>query len=164
MERWVKRWEVPKSTGGGYWVVAVDRKGNYGCSCPVWKFRRQECKHIFSVMQNGETGQEVNYRDTVPGNVGEVSIKGDIILYPLVPFPINPDLVATIVFDLLRGGAYPEQVKDYTKRMFRGGVSFKTICEHVKQRGRLIFSEFRKGQGWIKPTYVPMDTPIKVLE
>lgn len=45
-DRWMFRWMV-----GGY-TVAVDRKGDFGCSCPVWKFRRQECKHITEVKQD----------------------------------------------------------------------------------------------------------------
>lgn len=56
-DRWVKRWEVPKSSGDGNWIVAIDKDGNYGCSCPVWKFKRQECHHILEIKQNG--GQEV---------------------------------------------------------------------------------------------------------
>jgi phenylpyruvate tautomerase PptA (4-oxalocrotonate tautomerase family) len=46
IDRWIQRWYVSKSTGDGQWCVAVDRDGIYGCSCPVWKFKKQECKHI----------------------------------------------------------------------------------------------------------------------
>lgn len=48
-DRWVKRWEVPSSSGNGTYTVAVDKDDNYGCSCPAWKFRRQECHHIKQV-------------------------------------------------------------------------------------------------------------------
>ena len=52
-DKWIKRWEVPKSSGDGNWIVAIDKDGNYGCSCPIWKFKRQECHHILEVRQNG---------------------------------------------------------------------------------------------------------------
>jgi len=53
---WVERWFVPKSKGDGHWTVARHRDGQFGCSCPVWKFSkekdyagnkiRKECHHI----------------------------------------------------------------------------------------------------------------------
>lgn len=44
---WVKRWQVPSETSPGtVYTVAIDTNGNYGCSCPVWKFSRKQCKHI----------------------------------------------------------------------------------------------------------------------
>ena len=49
MGKWIKSWNVPSSMGSSYYVVSIDRDGNYGCSCPVWKFRREECKHIKQV-------------------------------------------------------------------------------------------------------------------
>jgi hypothetical protein len=51
MTRWVKRWEV-MGRSGKIWVVAQDVDGNYGCSCPVWKFHRKECHHIVEVKEN----------------------------------------------------------------------------------------------------------------
>ena len=49
MSVWVEKWEVDGSNGKT-WVVAKDTDGNYGCSCPVWKFKREECKHIRKVL------------------------------------------------------------------------------------------------------------------
>lgn len=51
--KWIQKWEVPKSSGDGNWIVAIDKDGNYGCSCPIWKFKRQECHHILEIKQNG---------------------------------------------------------------------------------------------------------------
>lgn len=48
-DKWVKRWNIPKSTGEGFWTVAVTADGEWGCSCPQWKFKRIECKHIHQV-------------------------------------------------------------------------------------------------------------------
>jgi len=45
--KWVQRWEVPSdSRSDTSYVVAIDAEGNWACSCPVWKFKRIECKHI----------------------------------------------------------------------------------------------------------------------
>jgi len=53
-DRWVKRWQVPsESDPDKTYTVAVDANGNYGCSCPVWKFRRLQCKHIDFVLSGG---------------------------------------------------------------------------------------------------------------
>lgn len=50
-DKWIKRWKVKSDNGNGEYTVAVDSKGNYGCSCPVWKFKRQECKHIIQIKE-----------------------------------------------------------------------------------------------------------------
>jgi hypothetical protein len=80
-DKWVKRWTV-KGSNGKEWTVAIDKDGNYGCSCPVWKFRRQECHHITQIMANG--GNEMQTREARPGNVGEIGSyienKDEIIL------------------------------------------------------------------------------------
>lgn len=45
--KWVKKWVAPSSSReGNSYIVSQDEEGNYGCSCPVWKFRRKDCKHI----------------------------------------------------------------------------------------------------------------------
>jgi hypothetical protein len=43
---WLKRWDVPSSDWKRTYKVAIDDKGNYGCSCPAWKYQRKQCKHI----------------------------------------------------------------------------------------------------------------------
>jgi predicted ABC-type ATPase len=52
---WVEDWQVESSSSGNVYTVARDDKGRYGCSCPAWKFRRIECKHIKKIKaQQGE--------------------------------------------------------------------------------------------------------------
>ena len=60
--RWIYRWEVGSHTApdrmsevGKLYVVAVDRNGIYGCTCPAWRFQREKlengvCKHIEEVL------------------------------------------------------------------------------------------------------------------
>ena len=160
-DKWVKRWKVNGSNGND-WTVAIDKDGNYGCSCPVWKFKREECHHILQVKENSGQEENIKYRNAGPGNVGEVTIKEDDVLYPLVPFGGNfsTDLAATIIFDLQRANVNPQQIKDYKDRMFKN-ASMKQIISHVEERGRLIYSEWIKGQGWIDPVYVYHNTPLK---
>jgi hypothetical protein len=57
--RWVQKWEIQGSRGDIY-TVARDADGNFGCSCPVWKFKREECKHIRQVkdMLRNEAGPQ----------------------------------------------------------------------------------------------------------
>jgi hypothetical protein len=49
--KWIKRWEV-LGRSGNTWIVAVDRDGNYGCSCPAWIYRRKICHHILQIQEN----------------------------------------------------------------------------------------------------------------
>lgn len=45
--RWVQKWKVKSnSEAGKYYTVSVSSELKWGCSCPVWIFRRQECAHI----------------------------------------------------------------------------------------------------------------------
>lgn len=47
---WVARYSVPRSNGAGAWTVARDAKGAWGCSCPRWRYKREQCKHIGAVI------------------------------------------------------------------------------------------------------------------
>ncbi len=158
-DKWVKRWKV-EGSNGNIWTVAIDKDGNYGCSCPIWKFKREECHHILQIKNNG--GEEIKVRHAQPGNVGEVMIDGDIVLYPLVPIPSGADLPATIVYDLNRAGVDPLQVRDYMKRMFRT-ASLKQIIAHVEEHGRFVYSKFEKGKGWINPVFTAHNLPLKQI-
>lgn len=35
-DKWIARWVVPSSSGGGSYIVGQDKDGNYACSCPGW--------------------------------------------------------------------------------------------------------------------------------
>jgi len=55
MDKWVKRFVVPSSSGGGEYIVSQDRDGNWACSCPGWTRHvpRTDCKHIREVRDYG---------------------------------------------------------------------------------------------------------------
>lgn len=50
MPKWVKSWDVEawSSSKGEMktYRVSIGVHGEWGCSCPHWKFRRECCKHI----------------------------------------------------------------------------------------------------------------------
>ena len=54
MDKWIKRWQVPSYSSNYVYIVAIDHNGNYGCSCPVWKFKRKQCKHINEVINSSD--------------------------------------------------------------------------------------------------------------
>lgn len=160
MSKWVKQWNVAGSSGAT-WTVSVNNQGEYACSCPVWKFRRRECKHI-DLVKAGMCGNGGSYREAVPGNVGEVMIDGEKVLYPLVPFNDGGDLRATIVYDMMRANVSPEQIRDYKEKML-GKVSMRQITLHVKTKGRFVYSRFEKGQGWTNPVYTDANLPVRMV-
>lgn len=48
-----QKWTVESfTTRGKEYVVSLTRAGEWQCSCPVWKFRRQICKHILAIQDN----------------------------------------------------------------------------------------------------------------
>jgi len=103
-------------------------------------------------------------REARPGNVGEVTIreKDNIVLYPLVPIPVNTHFVATIIYDLVRANVRKEQIKDY-KEQFFGKISLSRILKYVEQRGRLVYTRFEKGKGWTDLEVVNINEPLKKI-
>jgi hypothetical protein len=54
-DRYQARYSVPRSSGDKTWTVSQTRAGEWQCSCPVWRFKRQECKHIVAVQDDPGT-------------------------------------------------------------------------------------------------------------
>jgi len=132
---WVKKWKVEGSTGNVY-TVSVDKNNNYGCSCPVWKFRRQECKHIAQVKLNG--GQEVKEQKILFAKVRQVQVKDDAILVPLCPFD-DAHFSATIAYDLAKLGVSLQKIKDYNNCVKDNSI--KAIKDYIEAHGRRIYDK-----------------------
>ena len=163
MYKWIKQWKV-QGSGKEVYTVSVDKNGCYACSCPVWKFKRVECKHIDLIKSNPNHMSSNNtHRSAMPGNVGEVTIAGVNVLYPLVPFNpgIQTHLIATIIYDMQSANVDPNYIKDYKDRMFKEKVSFKAVDEYIRSKGRLVYSKWVEKQGWTGLETVPYDTPLK---
>lgn len=57
---WVRKWTVPSNSNPNKtYIVAQDNKGQFGCSCPAWKFHRKQCKHIQRIMNQTSVQQIV---------------------------------------------------------------------------------------------------------
>jgi len=54
-DKWVDRWTVESSSGGGSYIIGRDAQGNWGCSCRGWTSHvpRRDCKHIIDVKGGG---------------------------------------------------------------------------------------------------------------
>lgn len=55
---WVNKWRVQSNSRYDmYYTVSENDRGEFGCSCPVWKFSRKECVHIELVKKGLEDGR-----------------------------------------------------------------------------------------------------------
>jgi len=57
--KWVKKWIIESENGNGRYTVSLSDQKEWGCSCPAWKFKRLECKHIIRVKLSPERYEEV---------------------------------------------------------------------------------------------------------
>lgn len=79
---WIKKWDVPSTDGKRQYVVAVKDSGEYGCSCPAWKFRRKQCKHIRRIQAQENAG----FSSTKPDVKFNVPKEGKPIAIEVIPF------------------------------------------------------------------------------
>ena len=146
-DKWIIRWKVENSAGDGYWTVAIDKKGNYGCSCPVWKFKRKECKHIKYVKENPNTETnktEIKHPDLIPANVLRPTLNKDKnqILYPLVP--LNGNFVwmeATICYFLMEQEFSWSEVKQHRKHLPTTWTK-KAVYEYIGENGMAEYKNY----------------------
>ncbi len=57
-QKWVKKWTVEswsmtrgRNEYDRVYTVSLSFDGEWGCSCPRWKFKREECKHIREIKE-----------------------------------------------------------------------------------------------------------------
>lgn len=146
-DKWVKRWKVPSSSGNGDYTVAIDKDGNYGCSCPVWKFRRQECHHI-KLVKLGNLQAEVN-RSLPQYILAKVNkpiyneAKNELLI-PLIAIPDACMMEATICFYMLKYGYSMGQIQEI--RHLPSHWTRKAIMAYVEKHGEVEYPE-----GWYNP-------------
>jgi len=73
--KWIKKWIVKSENGNDQYIVSLSDKNEWGCSCPVWKFKRIECKHIRDVRFNPD-GYKVKEELPIQGEL-PIPNKGD---------------------------------------------------------------------------------------
>ncbi|GAH80784.1 unnamed protein product, partial [marine sediment metagenome] len=128
------------------WIVAIDNDGHYGCSCPVWKFKRQECHHIKLVkMGGGGIIEKANRPEYVLAVVNKPILdeKNNRLLCPLVGIPDAMMMEATICFYLLRNGYSMGEVREL--RHVPRDWSARAIMAHIERHGEAEYPE-----GWYR--------------
>lgn len=161
-DKWVKRWDVPSSSGTKTYVVAIDADGGYGCSCPHWTNRRTDCRHIGEVKAgiHSPRGEEQTPRpplEIVVANVREVTPETDEEGQPtgrlLTPmFPIGDTwFQATLVYDLLMAGIPWGVLKKRYEIARRNSLA--NVVGYVEERGHRIYGPLTTGIGMLTQTY-----------
>jgi len=132
-DKWIKRFKVKSSSGNGYYIVAIDKEGNYGCSCPVWKFRRQECHHIRQIkLLGGSEAKTIKRPEYVLAKVLEPKLKDGKILCPLIPIG-DTHMEATIDAFLIKYGYSFSEVKEI--RHLPNSWTKKAILDYIERYG-----------------------------
>ena len=107
---WIKKWIVESENGNSKYAVSLSDKNEWGCSCPAWKFRRQECKHIVRVKLNPEryeSEKELSKPKYVLANVEKPTYKkrGNKLLIPLIRIePYDIEMEALICYTMAKYG------------------------------------------------------------
>ena len=138
-DKWIKRWPVPKSSGDGDWIVAVDKDNNYACNCPHWIFRRIECKHIKEIKLNPVEKIRKEKPEYVLAMVLKPTLKDNKLLIPLVPFNDESMMEATICYYLLKHGYSMREVREL--REIPKSWTSEAIFDHIKTNGEVCYPE-----------------------
>lgn len=108
---WVKKWHIESENSNKEYVVSLSDKDTWGCSCPAWKFRRQECKHIIRVRLNPERYEEIKDQlhkpEYVLANVEKPKYdeKNNRLLIPLIRIePYDIKMEAIICYTMAKHG------------------------------------------------------------
>ena len=140
-QRWVRSWEIQGSKGET-WVVSQDREGNFGCSCPVWKFKRSECKHIQEIKGQLEYRKEMGPMGPVNGKpsyvlamVGRPTLKAETneLLVPLVRIG-DIHMEATICHNMLKHGYTMDEIRAI-RNIRPDHLNAKKIREYIETYG-----------------------------
>jgi len=135
--KWKKKWKVPKSSGDGYWTVSVSEDGKWGCSCPVWIYRRRECHHI-----KGSPGEEIKKPEYVLAQVSKPTFdeKSNRLLIPLIGMPDAHMMEATICHYMLKYGYSMREIREIRHHL-PASWTIKAINLHVKTHGEAEYPE-----------------------
>ena len=132
--KWIKKWTVDGSVDKP-WTVSLSDQGIYGCSCPRWKFKREECHHIGQVKAGfgTEIGSTTPHRpEYVLAHVCAPTLKDGNLLIPLIPFGDTPHMEATICYVMLENGYSWSEVKEHRHlpRQWTAGAVLAYIKQH----------------------------------
>lgn len=135
--KWIKKWEVESSSGNGKYVVSLSDKGIWGCSCPVWKFRRQECHHIKQIkLAGGNPKPEIKKPEYTLAKVLKPTLKNGKLLIPLVPIG-DVRMSATICYVMLKNGYSWSEIKKIRK--LSDSWTKQKVLVHIEQYGEYTY-------------------------
>ena len=137
---WVKKWHTKSESSNKEYVVSLSDKNTWGCSCPVWKFRRQECKHIIMVKLNPERYEKVEDQlpkpEYVLARVDKPTFKEkeNKLLIPLIRIePYDIKMEAIICYTMAKHGyKWKEIVEIRNLTSAWTLIKVKEYCEGVK--------------------------------
>lgn len=133
MPKWIRKFEVERSDGKGVWVVSLGDDDTWGCSCPVWRFKRQECKHIQDIQGPYDAGLLDEARPTEKplyrlANVRKpevLRVDGKLMLYvPLIRLPDTINMEAVICNAMLRNGYSMDEVREHRNSLKYAGKAW----------------------------------------
>lgn len=134
--KWVRRWTV-NGSGEKPWTVSLSDQGIYGCSCPRWKFRREECHHIQQVRAGGGAGVGGALKsrpEYVLAHTTHPHIEDGKLLIPLVVFG-DVDMNATIAVAMMQNGYSWAEVKERRGSCIGHSWTAKAVFAHVERHG-----------------------------
>ena len=140
--KWVKKWEV-NGSNDEIWVVSQDREGNFGCSCPVWKFKRHECKHIQEIKgqlayqrdRGGPMGLNRDKPKYILAMIGKPTFKPatNELLIPLVKIG-DLHMEATICHNMLKYGYTMDEIRQI-RNIKPDHLNAQKIREYIETYG-----------------------------
>lgn len=145
---WIKQWSVQGSGGNVYTVVLVEDGVTWACSCPAFKFRRGECKHIKAV-KGGEYDSIESGFDTGNRPVYTLAMvrkplydrENNLLLIPLVPFGDKHLMEATIVFYMLFHGYSMPEIRRIRGCCLPKDWTAQAVIEHIQRNGEAEYPE-----------------------
>lgn len=156
-----QRWEVPSDSQPDKKYVVSIRNGEWQCSCPVWIFRRQECKHI-KRMKNGEYDQKKLMIKGTPKYVLAKVLKPTYdeekneLLIPLIPFcPEEREkyyarlhMEATIIFEMLEHGYTMQGIRILRVHTPKEWTA-RTVRAYIEEHGKCVYPDdyYDRGMG-----------------
>jgi hypothetical protein len=133
-----KQWKIPSNTKPDEkHVVTEYDDGTFKCSCEYNIYAQLDCAHIKRAkLYKIHPELEGETLEIVPAKTSEVKVVGNQVWVPIIPLPIQENILITIMYDLLELGFDITTVKKYYKGCGIAKLTVAKIYEFVEQRGR----------------------------
>ena len=141
--KWIRSWDVPKSSGDGHWTVSLSDTKIYACTCPPWIYRKTpECRHIRGIKELVSSGPacEAGLEPTIVyAKVNEVQRgENNTLLVPLRPFD-DTHFLLTLLVDLYAHGIRWSRIREHYE--LNANIKKDTCLQYIEQHGRKIYGD-----------------------